>query len=178
VGGDVQFSFAGSGPNPGGADLSLFNFSPTTWTKLYWGPDSRFLPAAGLDGSGHPLSTFAGITGGGTIATWQGVTNWTDPSDNTPYSNVPIQMTITVTAGGVTWVASTSVPDLDPGPASGVNAVIDVAPSGTALDFTVKIEFTADIPTDASGFIPLSTVPQTGGGLLVSSFSGGFYSQP
>jgi hypothetical protein len=78
----------------------------------------------------------------------------------------------------VQWVASTSVPDLDPGPASGVNAVVDVAPSGTALDFTVKIEFTADIPTDALGFIPLSTVPQTGGGLLVSSFSGAFYSQP
>lgn len=178
VGGTVDFGFVGNNQIPGGADLSLFDFSPTTWTQLYWGPDSGFLPAAGLDGMAHPLSTFAGISGGDTIATWQGVTDWTDPSDSTVYNDVPIQLTITVVAGGVTWVPSGSVPGLDPGVGTGIGAVVDVAPAGTALDFTVKIEFTADIPTDASGFVALSTIPQIGGGLTTTSFTGGFYSEP
>jgi hypothetical protein len=57
--------------------------------------------------------------------------------------------------------------------------VVDVAPSGTAQDFAVKFEYTADIPTDdPTGFIPFSNVPTNGGGLAVSSFTGGFYSQP
>jgi len=43
---------------------------------------------------------------------------------------------------------------------------------------TTNWAFTADIPTDASGFIPLSSVPTTGGGLTLSSFGGGFYSKP
>jgi len=178
VGGSADFGLVGNNQAPGGADLSLFNFSPTTWTQLYWGPDPAFLPAAGLDGTPHPLSTFAGISGGGTIATWEGVTDWTDPSDSTTYNDVPIQLTITVTAGGVTWVPSAGIPGLDPGPGTGIDAVVDVAPGGTALDFTVKLQFTADIPTDASGFVALSTVPQLGGGQTLSSFGGGFYSEP
>jgi hypothetical protein len=92
--------------------------------------------------------------------------------------NVPIQLTVTVTAppSGIAWLTSTGIPGLDPGPGSGIGAVIDVAPGGTATDFTVKLEFTADIPTDMSGFVALSTVPQIGGGLTITSFSGGFYS--
>jgi len=177
VGGNAEFGFTGNNTAPGGADLMLFGFSPTTWTRLYWGPDSGFLPMAGLDGTPHPVSTFAGLSGGDTVATWQGVTSWTDPSDMTTYDDVPLQLTITVTAGGVTWVPSGDVADLDPGPGTGIGAVVDVAPAGTALDFTVKIEFLADIPTDASGFIALSSVPQLGGGQTLASFSGGFYSE-
>lgn len=177
-GGSADFGFVGNSQDPGGADLSLFNFAPTTWTQLYWGLDSTSLPGAGLDGMAHPLSTFTGLSGGDTIATWEGVTDWTDPSDMTTYTDVPIRLTITVTAGGVTWVPSGSIPGLDPGPGTGIDAVVDVAPAGTALDFTVKIEFTVDIPTDASGFVALSTIPQVGGGLTVASFSGGFYSEP
>ena len=56
--------------------------------------------------------------------------------------------------------------------------MINVAPGGTATDFTTNWAFTADIPTDASGFIPLSNVPTLGGGLTVNSFGGAFYSQP
>src|SRR5262249_50027569 len=51
VGGNVEFGFTGNSPEPGGANVSLFNFSPTTWTALYWGPFDQTLPAAGLDGS-------------------------------------------------------------------------------------------------------------------------------
>jgi hypothetical protein len=92
--------------------------------------------------------------------------------------NVPIRFTLTITAGGLSFEPSTGVPDLDPGPGTGIDAVIDVAPGGTATDFTTNWAFTADVPTDMSGFIPLASVPTIGGGLTVSSFSGGFYSQP
>jgi hypothetical protein len=79
----------------------------------------------------------------------------------------------------VAWVDSTTIPGLDPGAGTGIGAVVDVAPSGTAQDFTVRFEYKADIPTDdPTGFIPLSGVPQIGGGLTLTSFSGGFYSQP
>jgi hypothetical protein len=56
--------------------------------------------------------------------------------------------------------------------------VIDIAPAGTVGDYTVKFEFMADIPTDAFGFIPLSGIPQQGGGQTQTSVSTGFYSQP
>jgi hypothetical protein len=96
-------------------------------------------------------------------------------------SSVPIRLTLTITdpPAGIAWELSTGVPDLDPGPGSGIGAVIDIAPSGTVVDpYTVKFEFMADIPTDGSGFIPLSSIPQLGGGQTTSSVSTGFYSQP
>jgi hypothetical protein len=180
TGGNVQINFTGNALAAGGSQLSFFNFTPTTWTALYWGsrpaPDN---PTAGLDGSQHNLP-FVGITGGGTIATWQGTTPWTNPSDMTVHI-VPIQLTITLVTppSGVTWVDSTTVAGLDPGAGTGIGAVVNVAPSGTAQDFTPQFEFKADVPTDdPTGFIPLGDVPTTGGGLTVSSFNGGFYSQP
>ena len=179
IGGGVDFSFVGDMQSPGGIDVSYFDFSPTGWTQLYWGPWDATYPAAGLDGAAHILP-FASISGAGdSIATWQGTTSWEDPSDNTVYPSVPIRMTITVIAGGVAWVDSTTIPGLDPGLGTGIGAVVDIAPAGTALDYTLKWEFTADIPTDdPTGFVALSTIPQIGGGLTVSSFSGGFYSEP
>jgi hypothetical protein len=179
VGGAVSYSFSGDANAAGGSDLSFFSFTPTTWTALYWGASSGSLPRAGLDGSLHALS-FGGISGAGnSIATWQGMSPWTNPGDMIVY-DVPIQLTITITAppSGIAWIDSTGISGLDPGPGTGIGAVVDVAPAGTATDFTVKFEYTADIPTDVDGFIPLSTVPQIGGGLLVTSFSGAFYSKP
>ena len=77
------------------------------------------------------------------------------------------------------WVDSTTISGLDPGAGTGIGAVVNVASSGTAQDFTVKFEYTADVPTDdPTGFIPLGSVPTTSGGLTQSSFSGAFYSQP
>jgi len=177
VGGSVNFGFTGNAPNPGGANVSLFDFSPTSWTALYWGPFDQNLPSASLDGSPHVLSTFLGITGGGTIATWEGTSSWTNPGDMSIHI-VPIRFTLTITAGGLTFEPSTGVPGLDPGPGTGIDVVIDVAPGGTATNFTTNWAFTADVPTDGPGFIPLSSVPTTGGGLTLSSFGGGFYSQP
>jgi len=181
VGGDVGYSFNpefGSPADVGGVDVSLFNFSPTSWTALYWGPFDQNLPAAGLDGQTHVLSTFLGISGvGNTVATWEGTSPWTDPGDMTVY-DVPIRFTLTIVAGGLAFEPSTGIPGLDPGPGTGIDAVIDVAPMGTATDFTTNWAFTADIPTDMSGFIPLSSVPQLGGSLTRTSFGGGFYSQP
>jgi hypothetical protein len=180
VGGNVQFGFTGNSPDPGGADVSLFNYSPTTWTALYWGPGGQNLPAAGLDGSNHVLSTFLGISGtGDSVATWEGISPWTNPGDMVVY-NVPIRSTLTIVApaSGLSFVPSTTIPGLDPGPGTGIDVVIDVAPAGTATNMTTNWAFTADIPTDAAGFIPLSSVPTTGGGLTTSSFGGGFYSKP
>jgi hypothetical protein len=173
----VEFGFTGNAAGAGGADVSLFNFSPTSWTALYWGPFNQEFPAAGLDGQNHVLSTFLGISGvGDTVATWEGTSPWTNPGDMVVH-NVPIRFTLTIVAGGLSFEPSTGIPDLDPGPGTGIDVVIDVAPLGTATNFTTNWAFTADIPTDASGFIPLSDVPLLGGG-LTSSFSGGFYSQP
>jgi len=179
-GGSVTADIVGNSQAAGGADVSYHSFSPTSWTALYFGPWSGSFPAAGLDGTFHTLP-FAGISGAGdTIGTWQGTTDWTDPSDSTTYNNVPIRLTLTITAplSGLAWELSTGIPGLDPGPGSGIGAVIDIAPAGTVGDYTVKFEFMADLPTDAFGFIPLSSVPQLGGGQTTSSVSTGFYSQP
>src|SRR5262249_17324167 len=117
-GGNVSYSFTPNTPGAvnqaGGVDVALFTFSPTTWTARYWGPYSGSLPAAGLDGQNHVMGTFA-ISGGGTIATWDGTTSWTDPSDMTVYNNVPIRFTLTMVSGGLTFVSSTSIIGLDPG---------------------------------------------------------------
>ena len=92
----MQFGFTGDARLPGGADVSLFDFSPTTWTALYWGPFDATVPAAGLDGAPHILSTFLGISGAGdTVATWEGTTPWTNPGDMMVY-NVPIRFTLTI----------------------------------------------------------------------------------
>jgi hypothetical protein len=179
-GGTVTADVTGNAQGPGGADVSYHSFSPTAWTALYFGPWAGALPGAGLDGSLHSLP-FAGISGAGdTVGTWQGTTSWTDPSDSTTYPNVPIRLTLTITAplSGLAWEPSTGVPGLDPGPGSGIGAVIDIAPAGTVVDYTVKFEFMADIPTDAFGFVPLSGIPQQGGGQTQTSVSTGFYSQP
>jgi hypothetical protein len=181
VGGSVDFSLSAGNPNDaGGRDLSFSNFSPTTWTALYWGPrPTPDNPTAGLDGSQHALPTVS-ISGGGTIATFQGTSPWTNPSDMTLHI-VPIRLTLTLVSppSGVVWVDSTTIAGLDPGPGSGIGAVVNVAPSGSAQNITVKFEYTADVPTDdPTGFIPFGTVPTTGGGQTVSSFNGGFYSQP
>ena len=73
------------------------------------------------------------------------------------------------------WRLSTSVSGLDPGPGTGIGAVVD--DSASAADFTANVQFVADIPTDGSGnFIALNAVRQTGG-LARSSLTDGFYSQ-
>ena len=175
-----MFGFSGNAQNAGGADLSLFDFSPTTWTALYWGSSTgSSLPKAGLDGSLHALS-FVGISGGDTVVTWQGTTPWTNPSDSMVHI-VPIRLTITLVTppSGVVWVDSTTITGLDPGAGTGIGAVVDVAPAGTAQNFVVKFEYTADVPTDGpTGFIPVGTIPTTGGSQVQTSFSGAFYSQP
>jgi hypothetical protein len=180
TGGNVQYNFTGNSLAAGGSQLSFFNFTPTTWTALYWGSwTAPSNPTAGLDGSQHNLA-FVGISGGGTVATWQGTSPWTNPGDMMLYM-VPIQLTITLVTppAGVVWVDSTTVTGLDPGAGTGIGAAVNVAPAGTAQSFTAQFEFKADVPTDdPTGFIPLGSVPTTGGGQTVSSFSGGFYSQP
>jgi hypothetical protein len=173
-GGTVSFAVSGapSPGAPGGSTIEFTNFVPnTTWTELYWGPDSTALPTAGLDGSPHAL-TLSGIAG--TIATWAGTTSWTNPVDSTVHPSVPIQLRITITGlGGTPWALSTSIAGLDPGPGTGIGAVVDN--SASFLDFDANVQFLADVPTDGPGFIALNTV-QAGGGLTNSSSTGAFYS--
>jgi hypothetical protein len=85
-------------------------------------------------------------------------------------------MRITITGlGGTPWVASTSIPQLDPGVGTGIGAVVD--DSASSADFSANIQFLADIPTDGAGnFIALNSV-QNGGGQTRSSFTGAFYTR-
>lgn len=165
-------------PSPGdsgGTDFSFTGFSPGTWSRLYWGPSSAALPSAGLDGALHTL-TFVGISG--TEATWEGTSSWTNPGPGDPGPHVvPIQMRITISGlGSDPWELATSVTGLDPGPGAGIGAAVANFP--TAVDFGGNVQFLADIPTDALGFIPLNTVQQGTGGNTLSSFTGAFYSAP
>ncbi len=172
-GGTVDFAFSGgNAADAGGSNFEFTNFVQTTgWIELYWGPNSGFLPTAGLDGTAHSL-TLSGISG--TTATWAGTTDWTDPFDSTNYSNVPIELRIDISfLGANPWVLSTSVAGLDPGPGTGIGAVVD---NSAGADFTANVQFLADIPTDGLGnFIALNDV-LVGGGQANSSFTGGFYS--
>lgn len=170
---NAAFSGAASAGDAGGRTIAFTSFTPTTsWVELYWGPSSSALPTAGLDGTNHSL-TFSSIAG--TTATWAGTTSWTNPNTGTVHTGVPIQLRITITGLGATpWVTSTSIPGLDPGPGTGIGAVVDN--SASWLDFSANSQFLADIPTDGAGnFIALNTVQQSGGGLTRSSFTGAFY---
>jgi hypothetical protein len=147
-------------------------FDPnTTWSRLYWGRSSLASATAGLDGAPH-LMTFSSFSG--TTATWTGTTSWTNPATGSITASVPLRMTITVTGLGANpWVTSGSVPSLDPGPGTGIGAVVNNA---AQVNFSANIQFLADIPTDGSGnFIALNTVPALAG-QTNSSFTGGFYS--
>jgi hypothetical protein len=165
-------SGAASAGDSGGRNMVFTGFSPGTWSRLYWGPSSAALPRAALDGSLDLLS-FTGISA--TTATWQGNTSWTNPGPGAPGPHtVPVRMVITISGLGATpWVTSGSVPMLDPGPGTGIGAVVVNFP--TAVNFTVNVQFLADIPTDGSGYILLNTVP---GGSILSSFTGAFYANP
>jgi hypothetical protein len=174
VGGTVSYAFSGA-PSPGdagGQSVAFTSFVQTTgWVNLYWGPDSGYPPTAGLDGSAHSL-TLSSISG--TTATWSGTTSWTDPNTSTYYPSVPIELVIDISGlSGTPWVSSTSVPGLDPGPGTGIGAVVD---DSAGLDFTANVQFLADVPTDGPGFVALNDVLLLPGGQANSSFTGGFYS--
>ena len=102
---------------------------------------------------------------------WDGTTSWTNPDTGLTHTGVPIRMTATVTAGGLSFV---SPPTGAPGGLGATVKVVD--PAGTCSTFTVKVEFFADIPTDGSGFIPINTVRSSGA--TRSSFTGAFYWVP
>ena len=164
----VGFSGAASPGDSGGRTVSFTSFS-NSWSQLFWGPASNALPAAGLDNTLHVLA-FSGISG--TTATWAGTSNWTNPTTGLTHT-VPIQMRITVSGlGGSPWVLSTSVAELDPGPGTGIGAVVD--DSTSLADFSANVQFLADIPTDGPGFIALNSV-QNAGGQTLSSYTGAFY---
>lgn len=171
-GGSVSFSGSGLAGDVPGATFSFTSFalSPAA-IDTYWGPWSSTAVTASLDGSPDTLS-FASISG--TTARWTGTTSWTDPDTSSVYASTLIELLITVTGlGSSPWVASGSVPGLDPGPGSGIGAVVDTA-DGT--DFSANLRFRAYHPvtsvwTAINGF----EQPLGSPGLTTSSFSGGFY---
>lgn len=172
TGGTVTLLSSGDAGASGGATLAYSDFLQTTgWQALYYGVASDALPAAGLSGTTSALTFVSAI---GQVATWQGTTTWTDPNDSTTYNDVPTQFLMTITGlGSDPWILSTSVPGLDPGPGSGTSVVIH---NTDGFDFTANVQFLADIPTDASGFIPINTVPQgPPGGQTVTTWGIGFY---
>jgi len=171
-GGTVTFNIVGaSAGNAGGATVNFTAFSPSpSWSRLYWGPSSSALPTAGLDATQHALA-LSGISG--TTATWAGTTSWTNPDTGTTHTNVPIQVRVTISGlSGTPWALSTGIPDLDPGPGTGIGAAVDDV-SLTA--FSANVQFLADIPTDGAGnFIAINSV-RNGGGKTLSSWTGAFY---
>src|SRR5262249_15321313 len=144
----------------------------TTWTKLYWGSSSGAGPGAGLDSTLHALSFNSGASTS-TVMQWDGTTSWTNPDTGLTSTGVPVQMKVTVVSGSVSFVTPpTGIP------ASIGRALKVVDPAGTCSSFQVKVEFFADIPTDApTGFIPINTV-RNAGGATRSSFTGAFYYVP
>jgi hypothetical protein len=153
--------------DPAGAGYSYSNFDVTGLTGLYQGLwDPSVDPSASLDGSPDHL-TFAGATA--TTATFSGTTTWTDPSNSTVHTNVPIKLDISITAGPVSW-ATLPVAGVLFDPALG--AVID---NSTGADYSLNLLFSADV---GSGFQAINTINQLGGGLTTSSVSLGFYTVP
>ena len=172
TGGTVDFAFTG-GPtaaDAGGVDVEFTNFTEVSgWIDLWWGPWAGASLAAGLDGSLHSLA-FSGISG--TTATWAGTTPWTNPTTLVFEPAIPVELRIDISLlGGLPWVLSTSVPDLDPGAGTGIGAVV---PNSAGADFTANLQFVADV---GGGFIALNDVqqPAASSGLTQSTFSGGFY---
>jgi hypothetical protein len=131
------------------------------------------LPRASLNGS---FVTLPFVSASGATATWQSnAVTWTNPQTSVTTSTNKIKLTITITSGAVTWANATSFAGLDPGPGAGMGGAINVAPSGTAINFTVNVKFEADV---GSGFVPLNSVLQGTGGNTLSSFTGAFYWAP
>jgi hypothetical protein len=92
---------------------------------------------------------------------------WTDPDTGTTYTDVvPIRITYTITAGAVSFA-------LPPGIPGTIGAVVDVAPSGTCINFSMKVEVTANQGGTTSRSTPASS------NLAVDvrsvSFTGAFY---
>jgi hypothetical protein len=169
----LVFSGAANPGQSGGRNAGFSSFAPppTPWANVYWGPSSAAFPRAALDGSLDTLS-FSGISG--TIATWQGTTSWVNPETGTLHTGVPVRMQITITGlGAAPWSLSTSIAGLDPGPGTGIGAVVN---NSALSNFTANVQFLADIPTDGSGFVPLNSVLLTAGQSM-SSFVGAFYTK-
>lgn len=172
-GGSVSVAFGGALPgDPAGRDLifSGFSLSPAA-IDTYWGPNSSYPITASLDGSPDVLS-FDSITG--TTARWSGTTSWTNPDTSTSYPSVEIELLITVTGlGAAPWILSSSVTGLDPGPGTGIGAVVDTL-DGT--DFTANLRFRAKHPTTSAWTaINVFEQPPSPPGLTTSSFGGAFY---
>src|SRR5262249_31059949 len=128
-------SGAGSPGDSGGRNVAFTAFAPPTWSKLYWGSSSSPLPRASLNGV---FVTLPFVSASGTTATWQSnAVTWTNPQTSVTTSTNKIKLTIMITSGAVSWANSTSFAGLDPGPGTGIGGAINVAPSGTAINFTV-----------------------------------------
>lgn len=148
--------------NPGGITYTYSNLSP----NLYWGPDSTYLPQAGLDDIYHQL-TFAGISGD--VATWTGTTSWHDPTNGVTYSAVPLTLQITAAGlGSNPWVTFASANGSDP---AGVGAIVN---DPTGASFSANLYLFA---STVAGVQALNNVQQSAAnsGYSVEGFSGAFY---
>jgi hypothetical protein len=123
-----------------------------------------------LDASLHSL-TYSGATNAGPVfAQWDSPAGtWTDPDTGTTYTNaVPIRIVYTVTSGGVVFTAPPGIPGT-------IGAVLNIAPSGTCINFSVKVEALANL---GGTYIPANNFEQLGVGRTVSSYTGAFYWVP
>jgi hypothetical protein len=146
----------------GGITYTYSNLTP----NLYWGPDSTYLPQAGLDNTYHTL-TFNGISGD--VATWTGSTSWLDPTNGITYSNVPLTLQITVAGLGANpWVTFASANGSDP---AGVGAIVS-DPLGTSFSANLYL-----YASTVAGVLPLNAVQQApaNSGYSVEGFSGALY---
>jgi hypothetical protein len=105
---------------------------------------------------------------------WDGTTSWTNPDTGTLHTGVPIRTIVTITASNPAGMIFVSPPT---GAPAGIGATVRVVdPAGSCTGFTMNVQTFADIPTDASGYIPINTVRSSG--TTRSTFTPAFYFVP
>ncbi len=164
--GGVTFGSAGTNPGDAGGFTYIFTgFDVSGLANLWYGVDLTYPPAAALDGSLDAM-TFSGVSG--STATWDGTTDWDDPSvAGGGTVSVPTRLELTV-SGGPSWV-TLPIPGYT---FPAIGAVID---NSAGSDFSLNFIFTAD--TGGGGYVPINTIQQVPpGGQTLTSVGFGFYS--
>ena len=157
-----------SAGDAGGRDFNYSNFDSSQFSDLWWGPNSSFLPSAGLNGTANQFTSFS-ISG--TTATWTGTTAWTAGGVFT--DTIPWELRIQVTGLGANpWVTSASVPGLDPGAGTGIGAVVNNA---SGLDFSANLQFLANT---GGGFQAMNDITPQFTGRTRTSVGTAFYYEP
>ena len=164
-------AYLDNGVNPGDglANWAYSGFNTAAFVDLYFGLDqTTYRPTgAGLDGSIHAMSFVSAV---GQTATWSVISPYVSPggTGDPPSGNYPIELRVTANGLGANpWFDPTTV-----GLPASLGAIVD---NSAGLNFDIDLEFVADM---GSGFVPLNSVPGSGGHTTLSVAEGFFYTVP